>query len=302
MINSDNTEFYHTFDITDIARYIKRNSDSEQRSDAVFYEIDGGDYKLQAPVRLLGLTIALCLEGEGELSIGVKSFKCSKNSLILLNPNQYVHSLRTFSPLKFMLIGCNVEILQTIVPKLSGFLSLMIHNPMESVTMLTDLQTLNIKELMKYVGKKLEAPETPIKKTKIRSLLQALLCEIIEIHYGAADGMVRFQTRKEEIFTKFVSEVINNFKSERSVSFYADRLCVTPKHLSAVVKEITRHTAGELIDHYVIMEAKVMLAESSLTIQEVANKLNFANQSFFGKYFKHLTGFSPSAFRKMTSI
>ncbi|MDE5813808.1 MAG: helix-turn-helix domain-containing protein, partial [Muribaculaceae bacterium] len=96
--------------------------------------------------------------------------------------------------------------------------------------------------------------------------------------------------------------VLQNFRAERSVAFYADRLCVTPKHLSAVAKDITKHTASELIDHYVIMEAKIMLAESALTIQEIANKLNFANQSFFGKYFKHLTGYSPSQFRKMASI
>ena len=93
--------------------------------------------------------------------------------------------------------------------------------------------------------------------------------------------------------------MLQNFRKERSVAFYADRMCVTPKHLSAVAKEITGLTASELIDHYVIMEAKIMLAETALTIQEVSNKLNFANQSFFGKYFKHLTGFSPSAFRKM---
>ena len=302
MIAQADTEFYHTYNISDIARYINKNTDSENKDDTVFYEFDSLLYKHQAPIRVLGLTIALCTEGEGELSIGMKNFKFKKNSLVLLNPNQYVHSMRAVSPMKIMLIGCNLDLIELIVPKLSGLLSLMIHNPMEAVTALTDEQSATIQEYMRHIGKKLDAPHTPIKRMKICCLLQALLCEIIEVHYVASDRVVKIQTRKEEIFSRFVSEVMQNFKSERSVSFYADRLCVTPKHLSAVVKDITNHTAGELIDHYVIMEAKVMLAQSSLTIQEVANKLNFANQSFFGKYFKHLTGFSPSSFRKMASL
>ena len=155
---------------------------------------------------------------------------------------------------------------------------------------------------MSLVSAKLKAKDSPLKRTKIASILQALLCEIIEIHSTASDGMEVPRTRKEEILSKFILEIIQNFRCERSVAFYADRLCVTPKHLSAVSKEITGHTASELIDHYVIMEAKIMLAETALTIQEISNKLNFANQSFFGKYFKHLTGYSPSEFRKMASI
>lgn len=302
MSEVNSNEFYHTYELSDISRYLSKRTDSSGHVDAIFYEIDASAYQHNAPIRLLGLTIALCLEGEGELTIGMKSFILKKNSLLLLNPNQYVHTLHSSNPMKFVFIGCNVDMIESIVPKLSGLLSLMIHNPMESVTMLTEEQARNLHEYMRYVGRKLDSPDTPIRRTKICSLLQALLCEIIEIHYVSSNGIERIQTRKEEIFAKFVAEVMQNFKNERSVSFYADKLCVTPKHLSSVVKEITKHTAGELIDHYVIMEAKVMLAESSMTIQEVANKLNFANQSFFGKYFKHLTGYSPSEFRKLTSI
>lgn len=302
MSDTNTTEIFHTYEISDIARFLNKKSGKEFHDDAIFYEVSSSNKKDQAPIRVLGLTIALCLDGEGELSIGEKTFKFKKNSLLLLNPNQYVHSLKVFSPSRTLVIGCNVDMIQSIVPKLSGLLSLMIHSPLESVTELTDEQAENMQEYMRVIGKKLESPDTPIKRTKICSLMQVILCEIIEMHYVTSDGIPKVQTRKEEIFGRFVSEVMQHFKQERSVSFYADRLCVTPKHLSAVVKEITTHTAGELIDHYVIMEAKMMLAETTLTIQEVANQLNFANQSFFGKYFKHLTGYSPSQFRKMTSI
>ena len=57
-------------------------------------------------------------------------------------------------------------------------------------------------------------------------------------------------------------------------------------------------SAGEWIDSHVILEAKAMLKSSEQSIQEIADELHFANQSFFGKYFKHHTGFSPKEYRK----
>lgn len=303
MTEKFDTEFKRTYDISDIYRFFNRKSDnSNPEKYAVYYEVDNAINSTAAPIRVLGLTIALCIEGEGEVGIGVKKYKFSKNSLMLLNPNQYVHSLTSSSPVKIMAIGCNLEMIESIMPKISGFLPLLIHNPIESVSMLSDENSLEIQEYMKLVGRKLNAPDTPLKRMKISNLIQALLCEIIEKHYVSREGIEKPQSRKEEILSKFIIEVLQHFRAERSVAFYADRLCVTPKHLSAVAKDITKHTASELIDHYVIMEAKIMLAESALTIQEIANKLNFANQSFFGKYFKHLTGYSPSQFRKMASI
>ena len=299
-IDRQNTEFHRTYDISDISRYFNRKSGNlNPENYAVYYEVDNALNSTDAPIRVLGLTIALCLEGRGEVVIGVKKYQFSKNCLMLLNPNQYVHSLSSSERVKIMAIGCNLELIESIMPKISGLLQLLIHKPIDSVSQLSEENSADIQMYMRLIGEKLKASDSPLKRTKISYLLQALLCEIIEKHFVSKDGVERPQTRKEEILSKFIIEVLQNFRKERSVAFYADRMCVTPKHLSAVAKEITGLTASELIDHYVIMEAKIMLAETALTIQEVSNKLNFANQSFFGKYFKHLTGFSPSAFRKM---
>ncbi|MDE5840126.1 MAG: helix-turn-helix domain-containing protein [Muribaculaceae bacterium] len=302
MTDKFDPEFYRTFDISDISRYFNRRKGiKDPEKYAVYYEVDNAIDRMEAPIRVLGLTIALCLEGDGIVGIGVKKFKFTRNSLMMLNPNQYVHSLKSSGPVRIIAIGCNLELIESIMPKISGFLPLLIHNPIESVSNLSEENSLDIQLYMRLIGEKLKSADSPLKRTKISNLVQALLCEIIEKHYVSKDGIEKPQSRKEEILSNFIIEILQNFRSERSVSFYADRLCVTPKHLSAVAKEITSHTAGELIDHYVIMEAKIMLAETALTIQEIANKLNFANQSFFGKYFKHLTGYSPSVFRKMAS-
>ena len=96
------------------------------------------------------------------------------------------------------------------------------------------------------------------------------------------------KSRKEYIFERFYESLIESYQSERSVKFYADQLCLTPKHLSGVVKEVSGKTVGEWIDELVILEAKALLNSSSMNIQEIADRLNFANQFVLWKVFQAL--------------
>ena len=93
------------------------------------------------------------------------------------------------------------------------------------------------------------------------------------------------------------SELTEHHRKERRVDFYAEQLFLSPKHFSTVVKKVSGKTAGEWIDEYVILEAKALLKYSVMSIQEVAYFMNFPNPSFFGKYFKHHTGLSPSEYK-----
>lgn len=99
------------------------------------------------------------------------------------------------------------------------------------------------------------------------------------------------------ISDKFLNLVQTHFKEERFLNFYADKLAITPKHLSRTVRQHTGFTAVEWIERFVILEAKVMLKSSSMTIQQISDELNFPSQSFFGKYFKKNVGMSPKEFR-----
>ena len=133
----------------------------------------------------------------------------------------------------------------------------------------------------------------------VRTLLEALFYETLGLylsHWSSVENTKEMK-RRDALFYSFICIVEENFRTERSVSFYADKLCISPKHLSATIKEASGRTASEWIESYVILEAKTLLRNTGLTIQEVSTKLNFTNQSFFGKYFKHLTGQSPRAFR-----
>ena len=104
-------------------------------------------------------------------------------------------------------------------------------------------------------------------------------------------------SRQEEIFTKFTELLERHHKKEREIAFYADKMCMTSKHLSQVIKDYTGKTALGIIEEYVISEAKSMLLSTTMSIQQISDELNFPSQSVFGKYFKRVAGISPSEYR-----
>ena len=103
---------------------------------------------------------------------------------------------------------------------------------------------------------------------------------------------------KEEIFQRFLSLLFKYYKKERTIRFYAGKLCLTPSHLTKIIKEASKKSVSNWIDEIVMMSAKAMLKSSDMTVSQISDELNFANSSFFGTYFKKRTGISPLQYRK----
>ncbi|MDR1331291.1 MAG: helix-turn-helix domain-containing protein, partial [Tannerella sp.] len=106
------------------------------------------------------------------------------------------------------------------------------------------------------------------------------------------------KTGQEALVEKFLNLVQTHYREERELKFYADKLGLTPMHLSKVVKAASRKSANDWIDEHVILEAKALLKSTGMTIQQISEELNFPSQSFFGKYFKRCTGMSPREYKK----
>lgn len=104
-------------------------------------------------------------------------------------------------------------------------------------------------------------------------------------------------TRSRMVFEQFIRLVSEHHTVHRNVGFYADKLCLTPKYLSKLIKTASGRSAPEWIDSYVILEAKNLLKYSGIAIKEIVYRLNFPNQSVFYKFFKARTGMTPSEYR-----
>lgn len=132
----------------------------------------------------------------------------------------------------------------------------------------------------------------------IRNELRCLLMEISDIVIHKSDiSSKKVLRNKNEIIMRFVKLMNTNCKEQHSVEFYANELCIDPKYLSRILKSLNGKTASQWIDEAIISEAQLHLRNNDLTIQQIADILNFSDQSSFGKFFKKHCGLSPSNFR-----
>ena len=282
------------------SKHIDSNSIDVIDNDIALFDTESVISLYNGPSKMEVLTIGLCLQGEGAFNISLRELQLSPGVMVVALPNQIIEH-RYFSPdYKGIFFAVSKNVLETL-PKVGSMLSLFFYLKDYPCFNLTPHEQEVIKEYHMFVRKRLRDKEGTYRREAVMGLMQGFffeLCNIFNNHAPVAAGAPKTKTRKEYIFERFYESLVESYQSERSVKFYADQLCLTPKHLSGVVKEVSGKTVGEWIDEFVILEAKALLNSSSMNIQEIADRLNFANQSFFGKYFKHYTNMSPKEYRK----
>ncbi len=143
-----------------------------------------------------------------------------------------------------------------------------------------------------------QSPDSEFKIDAVRHLTLAMFYGYSHMKHDMSI-YIEGTSRQDNIYAAFLQAVEKYYKKEREVRFYAEKICVTAKHLSQVVKEVSGRTASDIIKDYLITEIKALLLSTNMTIQQISDYLNFPSQSVFGKYFKRITGKSPKEYRKM---
>lgn len=131
-----------------------------------------------------------------------------------------------------------------------------------------------------------------------RNHLQSFLLDVYDkVHRLFTHKEIEGGSRPNELFHKFVALVHEYCCSQRDVVFYAGKLCISTKYLTSICRSLTGHSAKKVIDDFTAFEIKVLLQSTDLSIQEIADRLNFPDQSYLGRYFKRHEGVSPMEYR-----
>ena len=157
------------------------------------------------------------------------------------------------------------------------------------------------KELLDYIQAvklKILDLDHEFRRELVATMLKVLIYDMCNVIYRVQQVEKTGKSRGETIFADFIRLVEKQYRSERRVSWYAEQLYISPKYLSETIKHVNKRTPSEGIDYYVMMEIRVLLKNSKMSIKQIAEELHFPNQSFLGKYFKDRYGKSPSQFRK----
>ncbi|PSL27541.1 helix-turn-helix domain-containing protein [Chitinophaga ginsengisoli] len=288
---------YHTF------AELLSMLDGLQHTEGLFMVTEEDDVRMknlvQYPFRSDHFIIIMQVEGISQVRINSTEFNIHEKQVLLIPPNavrqfQDIKPGNRFAGLVFTadfvarsgISKKDAEMLDFFSASLPGFEL----KPAEFDRLLSMLLLLR----EKYTA----TDGLPADQYVIFYLFLAFLYELRSVYMrNNSDKKIQL-TRKEEITMRFIKLLNECCKEERSVLFYAGKMNVTPRYLTQIVKEVTGRSAGELIDEMVIMEAKLLLNDMSLTLAHVAEQLYFSDQFFFSKFFKRNTGITPSEYRR----
>ena len=217
------------------------------------------------PNKILVALYMVCVEGEVELTLNQQNFHMKKDDLLVCMP---------------------------------GFIT-------EKVWMSKDCKIIIIATSNDSITKSPLKGSEAIRKWLMRQGGPAVLplgdelCDVFVKNYQCFRRTYEYTNLefRPEILISFMNTMLEYCGVERSVTFYAERCCLSPKYFARLVTESLGKKPGDIIKENVILEAKVMLISKSFSVQQVSDKLNFPNASFFCKYFKAATGCSPRRYQ-----
>ena len=239
------------------------------------------------------LTATICIKGRAEGSANLQKIISQPNSFNVILPGQIItHDYQTadFEARHIIMSSKFVDTLG-LDNRFSLFNS---HNQVIS-TMLSDYELkaiLTFYEMLKW-------NITHRNDYILETVRHMTLAFFYGFSHTFQQNITSKQTnRPQQLSDDFLILVKQHFKQEHSLEFYANKLCVTPKHLTTTIKSTTDCTAKEWIDKHLLLEAKALLKSTNLTIQQIADTLHFTSQDVFSKYFKYHIDITPKEYRK----
>jgi AraC family transcriptional activator of pobA len=266
----------------------------------IFETIGKTDFKhfVDFPTRPNAMIISLCLEGKCHMKINLKDNIIEKNTVTVIAQDRILQNVGMSIDYHSYVIGMSRTFYENIFSRQKDIVPLFLYFNDHPIYSMSQDEIDCLYGYYKMIHKKVKEANNSYRRDIIQGLLTAFLFDFYNIYKKSTPIVTKPKTRKEEIFSHFLQAVSENYQSERTVAVYAEKLYLTPKHLSGVVKEVSGKTPGEWIDERVILEAKALLKSSEMNIQQIAETLHFTNQSFFGKYFRHHVGMSPKEYRR----
>ncbi len=296
-----NNEFFQ-YHVDDIKRKFK-NFEFLECHGAVVAHLNIADDivadELKYPCRINSFLALICTRGSVDFSSRLSRHHLERN-MMYVSPATILefHASRDCELYMFAFNGdfvaeYNIDI-QLVMPMISSIQNdLMLHIPDNYICRITN----GFGELYNEFGNR---PATPFRNLIMGHILCAIIYRICEsVSQNApskpAPGV---KDRSAEYFERLMKLLSDNFRVERSVEFYADKMNLTPKHLSRVIRNFTGKSVHQWIDSIVALEIKNLLRYSDMSIQQISIELNFPNPSFMGQYFKRITGKTPGEFKR----
>ncbi|MDR2036479.1 MAG: AraC family transcriptional regulator [Bacteroidales bacterium] len=247
--------------------------------------------------KTVGGFVLLCTNGKATITIGIQEHEITKNAELVILPGTTFGFVNTSLDFAAKAFTFSKELYDNIILRLGASFSRYLRDT-QFYVYTEESELLKKVQCWMDMAKIVQEENNDFKGLMEQNFLQNYILYLYDKCKLYFDHLVGTYTRKHEIFHQFISLLDTHISEHREVLFYADKLCITPRYLRKITTEnVFSESPKVIIDKRLIVEIKVLLQSTELSIQEIADKLNFPDQSYLSRYFKMNSGITPTDYR-----
>lgn len=286
-----------TYSLQDVISLLKVSPQKVLEINVHISETTMNEIPIKHPFKINTYLLYVVISGHIKTQINVLDYDLKKGDVVIVPPNTVVYYKEASKDLQLITISFSLDfILNQFSTHQLTLAYFLINNQVKHLVVSEEQLNyiFNLSNLLK------EKNSTQVNSYMLQHIVSNLflliLLELVEID-KLSEKKHAFG-RKESIFIKLLQLILENFRDYRSINFYANLLAVSKSYLNKITKELNQKTVNDLIQYALITEAKLLLSDKSFTISQIADSLNFSDQSSFTKFFKKHTSQTPIAYRK----
>lgn len=263
-------------------------------------DLESHKHILSTPCRIDAISLMLCIQGSMRVKVDFREYTIEKG-MVYVNLPQNIVQMEHLDNFRVIGVVVSAPYMKALNADITMLMP-MFHQFQRHNTIAIDQNKMElISKYLELLNVTVRVQNSPYKREIVRNMI-SMLCysvrEIVDSRKRAEISEGAVSSKHAMVYERFMRLLVENYAAQRSVAFYAEQLSLTPKYFSKIIYDFSGRSAAGWIDEYVMIEAKTLLKFSRMTIYQISEYLNFASQSFFGRYFKHHAGMSPGDFRR----
>ena len=251
-------------------------------------------YRHHEPYKLGQVLAIICEGGSAEGSVNLKSYRMEKNNFLIVLSSHIMESYRVDEDFRGSYIFMSDSFLNRLdIGDSFSFYESVDKDPLMQFDDRTASAIRSYVDMARSICQMKDSNPNTGEALRLLTKLFFLMVGWF-IHTRSKET----EARHSDVMNSFMALVKSHYREHRDVEYYADKMNMSAKYMSTLVKKTSGKTALQWIEDYVILDAKAQLSSTMNSVQQISYGLNFPSQSFFGRYFKRAVGMSPSEYRR----
>lgn len=253
------------------------------------------NFLLEYPHTLDGIVFSICIKGNARFRINMQEYNVNTDTIATILPNAIIEPLEKSEDFFLETLFFSFDFISELpLPSDFNILEKIEQNPCLQIS---KDEIHNLLKFHAFIVEQYNRKEHQYRQEIAKCLLFALIAELGSI-YSSKEKSSKNLTRMEKLTSQFFSLLRKHYKEERNVLFYADKMCLTSKYLTTIIRRVTGKSILHWIHDAIITAAKVHLKSSDKTVLQISEELNFSDSSQFCRFFRKYTNMSPKQYRE----